>query len=319
MSDGLVTPAEFAAGIMAARSVRPEYNKNWLNVVITYSKDRKYDGLSTVPQTQDQKTRFQFYKYHVGSIIRVCQGPHHTKESVDMVESQCAILLCSESAQIVVVDFVLENGWDPLKGELFAMLEAQVVGSASGDLTQCKKFSVLHCDDLPHTLMARMTKGHVGVDLPSVLNLAKSDLKFRLVPLDSASHALWILNLFRDKTNGRSVDPDLAAIRETAEHCMSGDGVWIEQMDPIAMLRSVASCSQTWDNYYNRILSRTSGGGGGRGTGGGSAIFGGDDGPSGGGQAPQGRPGKRQFNSGSQAAGRSADRLPFDPFVTTPS
>jgi hypothetical protein len=33
MYEGLVTPAEFAAGILAARAVRPENNKNWLNVM----------------------------------------------------------------------------------------------------------------------------------------------------------------------------------------------------------------------------------------------------------------------------------------------
>jgi hypothetical protein len=37
------------------------------------------------------------------------------------------------------------------------------------------------------------------------------------------------------------VNSDLLAIRETAENCMSG-GVWVEQMDPISMLKSVASC-----------------------------------------------------------------------------
>jgi hypothetical protein len=106
-----------------------------------------------------------------------------------MVESQCAIPLCSEIAQKLVVEFVLERDREPLKSELFAMLEQQLLGSSSGDLTVCKKLAVLHYDDLTHTLKARMVKGQVGVDLPSVLNLANSDLKLRPVPLDIASHA----------------------------------------------------------------------------------------------------------------------------------
>jgi hypothetical protein len=32
---------------------RPSFNRQWLNVVIAYAKDRKYDGLSIVPQTLD--------------------------------------------------------------------------------------------------------------------------------------------------------------------------------------------------------------------------------------------------------------------------
>jgi hypothetical protein len=102
----------------AERPVRHESNRQWLAVAITYSKDRKYDGLSIVPQSQDQKTRFQFFKYHVGASIRVCQGPRHYQASIDMVESQCAILLCSDSAQKIVVDCVEENGREPLKSEL---------------------------------------------------------------------------------------------------------------------------------------------------------------------------------------------------------
>jgi hypothetical protein len=67
--------------------VRHEFNRNWLSVAITYSKDRKYDGLSIVPQSQDQKSRFQLFGCHVGAYIRICQGPCHDQESVDMVES----------------------------------------------------------------------------------------------------------------------------------------------------------------------------------------------------------------------------------------
>jgi anti-sigma factor ChrR (cupin superfamily) len=65
--------------------VRHEFN--WLSVTITYSKDRKYDGLSIVPQSQDQKSRFQLFRCHVGAYICICQGPCHDQESVDMVES----------------------------------------------------------------------------------------------------------------------------------------------------------------------------------------------------------------------------------------
>jgi hypothetical protein len=147
-----------------------------------------------VPQTLDQKTRFQYFKYHVGAVIRVCQGPRFDQASIDMVESQCAILMCEGSAQKVVIDFAEEHGRDPLKSELFALLEQQLLGSISGDLTVCKKLAALHCDDLTRILKARMIKGAVSVDLPSVLNLAKAELKLRLVQMDSASHVLWILH-----------------------------------------------------------------------------------------------------------------------------
>jgi hypothetical protein len=32
---------------------RPSWNEQWLNVVLTFAKDSKYDGLSLVPQTHD--------------------------------------------------------------------------------------------------------------------------------------------------------------------------------------------------------------------------------------------------------------------------
>jgi hypothetical protein len=71
----------------AEMPARHSLNRQWLNVVISYAKDWKYDGLSIVPQTVDQKTRFEYYKYHVGAVIRVCQGPRHDEASIDMVES----------------------------------------------------------------------------------------------------------------------------------------------------------------------------------------------------------------------------------------
>ena len=60
---------------MEAPRGQPSWNKQWLNVVLTFAKDRKYDGLSLVPQTHDQKTRYQAYKYNVGSAIKLWQGP----------------------------------------------------------------------------------------------------------------------------------------------------------------------------------------------------------------------------------------------------
>jgi hypothetical protein len=91
-----------------------------------------------VPQTLGLKTRFQYYKYHVGAVIRVCQGPRFDQVSIEMVESQCAILMCEGSAQKVVIDFAKEHGRDPLKSELFTLLEQQLLGSISGDLKVCK-------------------------------------------------------------------------------------------------------------------------------------------------------------------------------------
>jgi hypothetical protein len=224
---------------------RHSFGRNWLSLAITYSKDRKYDGLSHAPQNQDQKARFQLFRYYVGACILI-QGPCHNQESIDMLESQCAVLLCSDSAQKVVVDFVEEHDREPLKAELFVLLEQQLLGSVIGDLTVCKKLAILHCDDLTRIMKAiimlqgeekpimkaRMTMGQIYVNLPSLLNLAKSEHKLRLVQLDSASHVLWILSLFRDLSVGKRINHDLASIGETAENCMYG-GIWVEQMDPM--------------------------------------------------------------------------------------
>ena len=76
--------------------------------------------------------------------------------------------------------------------------------------------------------------------------------------MDSASHVLWILSLFRDQSQGKHINGDLLAIRTTAEQCMSG-GVWVEQMDPVLMLKQVASCGEAWENYYTTVLSKTGG------------------------------------------------------------
>jgi hypothetical protein len=121
-------------------------------------------------------------------------------------------------------------------------------------------------------------------------------------------------------SEGKRINHDLASIRETAENCMCG-GVWVEQMDPIVMLRSVVSCGAAWDNYYNTVLSKPSGGDSGGGSGG----------ASGSGQSSQimSRPSKRPFTAANETAGRSAYRQPagsggvarqlFDPFVYIPN
>jgi hypothetical protein len=136
------------------------------------------------------------------------------------------------------------------------------------------------------------------------------------VKLDTASHVLWILNLFRDMSRGKRINHDLASIRETAENCMSG-GVWVGQMDPLAMLKIVASCGLDWDNYFSTVLSKPSGGSGPNSGGG-----------SGSGQFTHYRPSKRPFTAANQAVGRTADRQPvgggaakqpFDPFITIPN
>jgi hypothetical protein len=67
---------------------------------------------------------------------------------------------------------------------------------------------VLHCDDLARVLKSRMTKGVVSVDLASILNLGSSELKLRPVQMDSASHVLWILSLFRDQSSGKHINAD---------------------------------------------------------------------------------------------------------------
>jgi hypothetical protein len=94
-------------------------------------------------------------------------------------------------------------------------------------------------------------------------------------------------------------------------------GVWVEHMDPIAMLKSVASYGTAWDNYYSTVLSRSSGGDSG--------------GASGSGESAQimSRPSKWPFTAANQDASRGADRQPaggggaarqpFDPFVFIPN
>jgi hypothetical protein len=130
-----------------------------------------------------------------------------------------------------------------------------------GDLTICQKLDALHCDDLARILKARMTKGVVGVDLASILNLASSELKLRPVQMDTASHVLWILSVFRDLSGGTNINPQLLEIRTHVGRCMK-EGVWAEQLDPIAMLKQVAECSIAWDRYYDQHLPKSGGGGG---------------------------------------------------------
>jgi hypothetical protein len=109
----------------------PTWNKQWLNVVLSFAKDRKYDGLSLVPQTHDQETRYQTYKYNVGSAIRLSQGPKNDLDSVKLVEDQCAIFLCEGSALQCVIDFTEKTNRESSKAELFALLEHQLLGSIS--------------------------------------------------------------------------------------------------------------------------------------------------------------------------------------------
>ncbi len=283
----------------------PHVNKQWLNTVLAFAKDRKYDGLSLVPQTHDQKTRFATYKYNVGAAIRLCQGPKNDLASVHLVEDQCAVLLCEGSALQCVIDFAEKHDRDPSKAELFALLESQLLGSISGDLTVCKKLDVLHCDDLARILKSRMTKGTVSVDLASILNLAASELRLRPVIMDSASHVLWILSLFRDLTGGKNVNEDLKLIRSNAERCMKG-GVWVEQMNPVDMLKQVASCAIPWDNYFQQHLSLSGGGSG-------SGVSGA--------QSSKGeRPAKRTFAAVLEQKVQGATRQNlFDPFVSIPN
>jgi hypothetical protein len=158
-----------------------------------------------------------------------------------------------------------------------------------------------------------MTKGAVSVDFASVLNLASSELKLRPVQMESASLALWILSLFRDQSAGKHINGDLHAIRETAEQCMSCD-VWVEQMDPVLMLKSVASCGLSWDNYFNTVLSRTGGNSGGAS----GSASGGARGSGGGGAQGQ-RPSKRPFTAVTSPNGttvQGAAKQAFDPFVS---
>jgi hypothetical protein len=244
----------------------------------------------------------------VGAAIRLCQGPKNDLASVNLVENQCAVLLCEGSALQCVIDFAEKHDRDPSKAELFALLEYQLLGSISGDLTVCNKLDVLHCDDLARILKSRMTKGTVSVDLASIINLAASELRLRPVMMDSASHVLWILSLFRDLSAGKNVNEDLKTIRSTAERCMTG-GVWVEQMNPADVLQQVASCAIAWNNYYEQHLFSSGGGSG--------CVIGGA-------QASKGeRPSKRTFTAEADQKGttmQSATRQgAFDPFVSIPN
>jgi hypothetical protein len=82
-----VTQGDMDIGDGRMEVPRPSYNRQWLSVVLTYAKDRKYDGLSLVPQTHDQKTRFQYYEYNVSAVIRLCEGPRFDLEDINLVES----------------------------------------------------------------------------------------------------------------------------------------------------------------------------------------------------------------------------------------
>jgi hypothetical protein len=51
------------------RLVRHEFNRQWLATGNAYSKDMKFDGLSIVPQSQDQKSRFQLFIMSVPILV----------------------------------------------------------------------------------------------------------------------------------------------------------------------------------------------------------------------------------------------------------
>jgi hypothetical protein len=123
---------------------------------------------------------------------------------------------------------------------------------------------------------------------------------------------LRILSLFRDQSQGKHINGDLLAMRNTVEQCMPG-GVWDEQMDPVLMLKQVASCAESWDNYFNTVLSKT-GGNSGVVSGGASAS-----GSGGGGQ----RPCKRLFTAVTPPNGATmqgaTEQTSFDPFVSIPN
>jgi hypothetical protein len=172
----------------------------------------------------------------------------------------------------------------------------------------CKKLDVLHYDDLARILKSRMTKGTVSVDLASIMNLTASELRLRPVLMDSASHVLWILSLFRDLFAGKNVNEDLKTIRTTAEMCMTG-GVWVDQINPADMLKQVASCAIAWNNYFQQHVSLPGGGSG--------VVIGGA-------QSTKGeRPSKRPFIAVAEHKGttmQSATRQgAFDPFVSIPN
>jgi hypothetical protein len=117
--------------------------------------------------------------------------------------------------------------------------------------------------------------------------------------------------LFRDLLGGKHINAELLEIRTNAGRCMQG-GVWVEQMDPIAMLKQIAGCSIAWDTYYDQHLSK-SGGGGGVGNSGalvGGATLKGD------------RPSKRPFTAVAEQKGTTMQgitRQAFDPFVVIPN
>jgi hypothetical protein len=156
-----------------------------------------------------------------------------------------------------------------------------------------------------------MTKRVVSVDLASILNLASSELKLRLVQMDSASHVLWKLSLFRDLSAGNHINADLLEIRTTAERCMTG-GVWVEQMDPVFMLKQVASCAIAWDNYFETILSKPGGGSG--------VVNGGAQASGSGGGGRGERPSKRPFTAVAEQKGTTMQgatrQAAFDPFIS---
>jgi hypothetical protein len=130
--------------------------------------------------------------------------------------------------------------------------------------------------------------------------------------MDTASHVLWILSVFRDLSGGKNINPQLLEIRTNAGRCMK-EGVWAEQLDPIAMLKQVAGCSIAWDLYYDQHLSKSGGGGG---VGNSGALVGG--------ATLRGeKSSKRPFSPSPEGQKgttmQGMTRQAFDPFVVTPN
>ena len=90
-------------------------------------------------------------------------------------------------------------------------------------------------------------------------------------------------------------------------------GVWVEQMDPVLMLKQVASCAIAWDTYFGQNLSKSWGG---------SGVVNGGAQASGSGLKGE-RPSKRPFTAVEEQKGttmQSATRQgAFDPFVSIPN
>jgi hypothetical protein len=101
-------------------------NPMWRDIVIEFSRTRKYSGLICEQRYSGNEGRLQMYKDRVQQAITLYQGPRVYKTNIDMVATYSAVAMCEGRAQETVTQFLENNRRLPLKRELFFLLDEDI-------------------------------------------------------------------------------------------------------------------------------------------------------------------------------------------------